>query len=418
MTDAHTTHTAHTTLTDLSRPGGALGGDSARVERPDSLAAAAELLRQSHGTVLLCGGGTKLDWGGLVTDPDLVVHTRDLRGVLTHNPADMTASVRAGTTLTDLQEHLDGDNQWLALDPPTATRGATVGGLLAAGDSGPSRLRYGGLRDLVIGVTLVLADGTVARSGGHVIKNVAGYDLAKLVHGSLGSLALVAEVVVRLHPRPAASLTVAGPADAAQATAAALALAASPLEPAAVEWVGGAESGTLYVREDGSASHVETAGTRTVQLLQTLGVVAQTLSSDEGRAAWHDHATAVIGSNDETVLRVSSRPSDLAHLVRHAAEAARASGVTLQVVSSAGLGLHTFRLRGGEAADHARAMTVVREYALSRHASVLLRQRPDEVNRLVDALGPPPSTAALLGQIKAQFDPAGRLAPARFAPWY
>lgn len=405
-------------MTDALTAQSTLGADGGRVERPDSLAAAAALLSESHGTVLLRGGGTKLDWGGLVTDTDLVVDTSELRGVLTHNPADMTASVRAGTRLTDLQEHLAKDNQWLALDPPTATRGATVGGLLAAADSGPSRLRYGGLRDLVIGVTLVLADGTVARSGGHVIKNVAGYDLAKLVHGSLGSLALVAEVVVRLHPRPAASLTVAGRADASQATAAVLSLAAGPLEPAAVEWIGGAESGTLYVREDGSATHVETAGTRTVHLLRTLGVGAEPLSSDEARVAWQDHATAVLGDDDETVLRVSSRPSDLAHLVQHAAEAARTSGLTLQVVSSAGLGLHTFRLRGGGAAGHARAVTVMRECALGRRASVLLRQRSDEVNRLVDALDPPPTTAALLRQVKAQFDPAGRLAPARFAPWY
>jgi len=402
----------------LAEPDDAPTPDRARVERPDSVAAAAALLRDSRGTVLLRGGGTQLDWGGLATDPDLVVDTSELAGVLTHNPADMTASVRAGTRLTDLQDHLAGDNQWLALDPPTATRGATVGGLLAAGDSGPSRLRYGGLRDLVIGVTLVLADGTVARSGGHVIKNVAGYDLAKLVHGSLGSLALVAEVVVRLHPRPAVSLTVAGPADAAQATAAALALAASPLEPAAVEWVGGADFGTLYVREDGSAAYVETAAARTIQLLHTLGVAAHTLPPDEAGGAWYDHAAAVIGATDETVLRVSSRPSELASLVRHAAEAARASGVSLHVVSSAGLGLHTFRLRGSEPAGHAQAMTATRDHAVSGGASVLLRQRPPEVNELVDALGPPPSTAALLGQVKAQFDPAGRLAPGRFTPWY
>ncbi|MCY7343594.1 MAG: FAD-binding oxidoreductase, partial [Pseudonocardia sp.] len=198
------------------------------VARPATVAETAAVLGDSAGTVLVRGGGTKLDWAGRVPDPDLVLDTTGLTGVLTHNPGDMTASVRAGSTLTALQEHLAASGQWLALDPPDA--GATLGGLLAAGDSGPSRLRYGGLRDHVIGVTLVLADGTVARSGGHVIKNVAGYDLAKLMYGSLGSLAVVAEVVLRLHPRPAASLTITGPADAAHATAAVLALAASPLE--------------------------------------------------------------------------------------------------------------------------------------------------------------------------------------------
>ena len=230
------------------------------VVRPTTVAEAAQVLSGSTGSVLFRGGATQLDWAGRVPDPDLVVDTTDLSGVLTHNAGDMTASVRAGTTLIALQDQLAGAGQWLALDPPTASAGATVGGLLAAGDSGPSRLRYGGIRDLVIGVTIVLADGTVARSGGHVIKNVAGYDLAKLVHGSLGSLALVAEVVVRLHPLPERSVTFTGDADAAQATAAALALAASPLEPAAVEWASAADAGRLLVRVDGTEAPVDAAG--------------------------------------------------------------------------------------------------------------------------------------------------------------
>ena len=195
------------------------GTRGAPVEQPRTLAQAADLLRDSTGSVLVRGSGTKGDWAGRVVDPELILDTTELRGVLTHNPADMTASVRAGTPLNELQHLLARSGEWLALDPPTAGRGATVGGLLAAGDSGPSRLRYGGLRDLGIGVTLVLADGQVARSGGHVIKNVAGYDLAKLANGSLGSLALVAEVVVRLHPRPPASTTPAGPAPPASAKA-------------------------------------------------------------------------------------------------------------------------------------------------------------------------------------------------------
>ncbi|MDQ3103832.1 MAG: FAD-binding oxidoreductase, partial [Actinomycetota bacterium] len=196
---------------------------SGRVEAPGTLTEVSALLGGTTGTLLVRGAATKLDWAGRVTDPDLVVDTAALQGMLTHNPADMTASVRAGTPLQVLQETLAEEGQWLALDPPSASVGATVGGLLAAGDSGPSRLRYGGLRDLVIGVTLVLADGTLARAGSHVIKNVAGYDLSKLVHGSLGSLAVIAEVIVRLHPRPPASATAVGPADAAQATAATLA---------------------------------------------------------------------------------------------------------------------------------------------------------------------------------------------------
>lgn len=396
------------------------GSAGARVEHPRTVTEAAELLRDTYGSVLVRGGATKLDWAGRVADPELVLETAELRGVLTHNPQDMTASVRAGTTLSELQDRLADSGQWLALDPPTAGSGATVGGLLAAGDSGPSRLRYGALRDLVIGVTLVLADGQVARSGGHVIKNVAGYDLAKLVHGSLGSLALVAEVVVRLHPQQPVSRTTAGPATAAQATTAALALMASPLEPTALEWVfdegSGGASGRLLVRTDGTSSYVEAATDRVDTLLATHGITTRPL--DDAEAAWQTGASATIGGPGETVLRISGLPSDLDRLAEHARRLADQSGVDLAMVSSVALGMHTVRLRHGTAQDHASVVQGLRVAALGQGASVLLRSRPPELDDLVDALGPPPSAVQLLRRVKEQFDPAGRLAPGRFRPWY
>ncbi len=400
----------------LTRPHDPL--QAGRTERPETVAAAAELLRDSAGTVLFRGGATKLDWAGRVDAPDLVLDTTGLRGVLTHNPADLTASVRAGTTLAEVQEHLAGAGQWLALDPPSATRGATVGGLLATGDSGPSRLRYGGLRDLVIGVTLVLADGTVARSGGHVIKNVAGYDLAKLVHGSLGSLALVAEVVVRLHPLPTGSVTLVGQADAGQATAAALSLAASPLEPRAVEWLSDGAAGRLLVRHDGTPAVVDAAERGLRPLLAGLGIGVDTVSASDAAQLWQTHTDAVLGGPDETVLRVAGLPSGLAAVAGSAQAAAQRAGLEVQVVSSPLLGMHTVRLSGPSAPSHAEALTELRQRLLADGASVLLRQRPDGVDALVDALGPPPTTAALLRRIKAEFDPAGRCAPGRFTPWY
>lgn len=386
-------------------------------ERPRSTAEAADVLRETSGSVLLRGGGTHAEWAGRVPQPDLVLDTTGLQGLLTHNPADMTASVRAGTTLRTLQEHLAGSGQWLALDPPAATTGATVGGLLAAGDSGPSRLRYGGIRDLVIGVTLVLADGTVARSGGHVIKNVAGYDLAKLVHGSLGSLALIAEVVVRLHPLPQSSITTTGTADAAQATAACVAMAASPLEPAAVEWMSG-QAGTLLVRMEGTPVHVEVSSGRLADLLGGLGIGTSMLSEKVAAGAWAAHAAAVLGTDEETVARISGLPSEVGDLAGRAAQAARRAGVQADLVSSAAVGLTTVRFRGGTPQGHAGAFAELRDWALSRGASVLLRQRPDAVDGLLDPLGPPPSTAPLLRAIKTRFDPAGRLAAGRFQPWY
>lgn len=413
MSDLHTHDVTHETPTPLD----------ARVERPQRVADVADLLRDTSGSVLVRGGATKLDWGGRTRTPDLVIDTCDLTGVLTHNPADMTASVRGGTSLAGLQEHLRRSGQWLAVDPATEPLGASVGGLLSTGDSGPARLRYGGLRDLVIGVTLVLADGHVARSGGHVIKNVAGYDLAKLMHGSLGSLALIAEVVVRLHPRPPSSVTVSGAADAGQATAAALALAASPLEPAALEWVSdaasGAAAGRLVVRTEGTDGHVDAAGARLLELLRTHGVDAHRLD-DPGQAAaeWRAQGQAVVGATGETVLRVCGLPSDVGWLVERAGSIAADADLGLEVASSVALGISTIRLGGGAAAEHARTVSALRLEAVARGASVLMRSRPEGVDELVDALGPPPSAVALLRRVKEQFDPGSRLAPGRFEPWY
>ena len=388
-------------------------------ETPTTLTDTTALLRDTSGSVLIRGGATKLDWAGRVEPPELVLQTTGLSGVLTHNPADLTASVRAGTTLAQLQQELAGARQWLALDPATEAVGATVGGLLAAGDSGPSRLRYGGLRDLVIGVTLVLADGTVARAGGHVIKNVAGYDLSKLVYGSLGSLAVVAEVVLRLHPRLAASVTVAGPATATQAGAAGLALMAGPLEPTAVEWTGEPGSiGQLLVRTDGTADFVATASQRVVELLDTLGVVVDPLSVEAARQSWSEHAAAVRGGPEETLLRLSARPGDVTRLLERAHRLADEGGAGMRAVSSAALGLCTLALDGGSPEGHAEIVAGLRSHAASLGASVLLRSRSEAVEDQLDAMGPEPSTAALLRRIKARFDPDGRLAPGRFRPWY
>ncbi|MHB8488031.1 MAG: FAD-binding oxidoreductase [Candidatus Dormibacteria bacterium] len=161
-------------------------------------------------TVVARGGGTKIEWGSPPERCDVVLSTSRLEGIVDHEPADLVCVVRAGTSLTSLQERLTvapGFRQRLMLDPPQGAA-ATIGGVVATAASGPLRTRFGTPRDLVIGASFVLSDGTVGRSGGKVVKNVAGFDVAKLLVGSLGTLAVITEVAFRLHPLPAASRTV------------------------------------------------------------------------------------------------------------------------------------------------------------------------------------------------------------------
>jgi glycolate oxidase FAD binding subunit len=168
------------------------------VSEPETVAEAAELLRS--------GGRVSIE----SESGDVVLSTRRLDRILEHEPGDLTAIVEAGLRLSELQAALEPHGQMLALDPPGDP---TIGACLAGDLSGPRRHRYGAMRDLVIGVTVVLADGTIASSGGKVVKNVAGYDLGKLFCGSRGRLGLIARVALRLHPRPASSATVVVEAD-------------------------------------------------------------------------------------------------------------------------------------------------------------------------------------------------------------
>ncbi|MBA2614763.1 MAG: FAD-binding oxidoreductase, partial [Actinobacteria bacterium] len=235
-----------------------------RIERPESYAEAAALLGDAASDGRLVrprGGGTKWNWGAPAAEPDWILSTSRLDRVLEHNVGDLTAVLQAGARLADAQALFAEAGQMLALDPPLGERdAATIGGIVAAADSGPLRHRYGAARDLLLGATVALSDGTVARSGSKVIKNVAGYDLAKLFAGSLGTLGTIVEVVVRLHPRPASTATVIGVTGSAEELAqAALSLSQAPLELDALDVCWESGRGSLLAQVGGVAAAVRAA---------------------------------------------------------------------------------------------------------------------------------------------------------------
>ena len=173
----------------------------------DSLREIVALAHTNQWQILPCGNGSKLSWGGLVTYCDLVVSTQKINRIVAHNVADLTVTVEAGTTLATLQSQLQATGQFIPIDPAYPNT-ATIGGIIATADSGSWRQRYGGVRDLVLGVSFVRADGQIAKAGGKVVKNVAGYDLMKLFTGSYGTLGIISQVNLRTYPVPAASTTV------------------------------------------------------------------------------------------------------------------------------------------------------------------------------------------------------------------
>lgn len=357
-----------------------------------SLADVRTALLDTAGPVAVAGAGTAAGWAGELGPVESVLDTTALTGVIVHNPGDMTVAVRAGMPLRVLQEELAEHGQHVAFDAARVADGATVGGLLATADAGPAALVRGSLRDLVIGLTLVLGDGTVARSGGHVIKNVAGYDLAKLMHGSYGTLAVIAEVVLRLHPVPQAGATLAVDCPLDEAVGIAALLLNGPHEPAALEWC---SDGVLLIRLEGTDGALPARLDRLRAALDSAGASAR---SSDG-SAWARHAALTRGTADTAVLRIGTRPSRLPALLATLPATAVTAGLGSGVATVA---LPPDAVPAAHAAAHAVGGTSG------------LRARPAGAG---PAWGPPPSALPVLRALKDALDPQHRLGPGRFDPW-
>jgi glycolate oxidase FAD binding subunit len=406
-------------------PGTAVDGvPVARVARPGSVAEAGQVLAAAAAdglAVAFVGGGSKLGLGNPPERVDLLVSTERLDQVLEHAAGDLVVRVQGGARLADLQAALAPAGQWLALDPPEPR--ATVGGVVAANASGPRRLRYGTVRDLIIGITVVLADGTVARAGGKVVKNVAGYDLAKLFCGSLGTLGLVAEATFRLHPLPAAAAVVTLEVDSPQRVGAAVGpLLRSALEPSAVElaWPDWQLPGRLTVVFEGIRPGVEAQAAACAELLGRVGTAA-VAGPGETDAALDTLGVRPFEKADVGV-KVTCPPADLAAVLEDlragpspwlgSVHAHAGTGV-LWVASDFGEG--ELEASGGRMVPAlAGAVTAARERLAALGGSLVLVKAPPELKRAVDAWGPAGDAVGLMRRVKERFDPDRRLSPGRF----
>jgi glycolate oxidase FAD binding subunit len=377
---------------------------AARTECPGTVPEASELLRslgEAGDPLRVRGGGTKLGWSAPGAPPAVELSSAGMARILEHNEGDFTAILEPGVPVAEAQSAFAAAGQMLALDPPLgADDAATIGGLVATADSGPLRHRYGGVRDLIVGITVVLSDGTVARAGGKVIKNVAGYDLAKLFTGSHGTLGYIASVSVRLHPAPAATATaraVAG--DPGRVAAAAAQLAALPLEADCLDVAWGSGRGAVLARFGGAAA--EHQAQVAAERLGAAGLAdAGVLTEDDELWAGQRGRQR---SPEGAVLTVAGTLTDLPAVLR----AAEAGGAT--AVSRAALGLTWIALEGG--GDLASRADAVRAALPAGAGATVL----DGGERLRDPWpAPPPAALAVMERIKARFDPAQVFRPGAF----
>jgi glycolate oxidase FAD binding subunit len=330
------------------------------------------------------GAGTKLGWGHPGEGDAVDLDTRGLDRIVEHNVGDFTAVLEAGVPLARAQAQFAQHGQMLALDPPLgAGDAATVGGVVATADSGPLRHRFGGVRDLIVGVTVVLSDGTVAKAGGKVIKNVAGYDLAKLFTGSFGTLGLIASVSVRLHTKATTTATARISGDDPDVLAATAArLAALPIEADCLDiaWSGG--RGAVLARFGGTTASERAAAVDGADVIE---------DDDELWAAQRAR------QRGDTVVKVAGVIGDLAAVLR----AAEANGGT--VVGRAGLGLAWVALPGERAG-------ALREALPGCHTTVL-----DGAAGVTDPWpAPDPGALVVMQRIKSRFDPARVFRPGAF----
>jgi glycolate oxidase FAD binding subunit len=410
------------------------------VASPASTEEAAALLRAAAAAGLAVvprGSGTGFGWGSPPSRCDLVVDLRSMDQVIEHAAGDLVVRVQAGATIGELAGALGSAGQELALDVPAD---ATVGGVVATGTAGPRRLRYGTPRDLLIGLTVVRADGVIAHGGGKVVKNVAGYDIGKLFCGSHGTLGLITETTFRLHPRPAATAWVtaefgasgrAGASVAASVTAASVtgasaavaSAAGSALVPSAVEldWPGGSPQAPRPLRvgvllEGTSSGVAERAGLMSELLTNAGGGAAEV--SDTAPPRW---GALPAGA---TVVRVSFWVSALGSVLGALLAAAEIAEVRPAVTGPAGAGaLHACLDPDTPDETAGRFVAALRERiaGLSGPAGPLIPRGSVAV-----LAGPPPALAAagayrdvpgaaLMRAVRDQFDPDHRMFPGRFA---
>ncbi|WP_067132640.1 FAD-binding oxidoreductase [Microtetraspora malaysiensis] len=399
-------------------PDDAVAGVTPRwVAFPETTREIAAVMRVSAAhdlAVVVAGAGTTLHWGRPPERCDMLIDTCRLNEILEHEAGDLVVRVQAGVPVETLAEALAAKRQELALDPPL--EGGTVGGLLAAGLAGPRALRYGTARDLLIGITVVLADGTIAKAGGKVVKNVAGYDLGKLFTGSYGTLGVIADATFRLHPLPTARAWVVWPGAAPDEVLAVVpAVTASQAEPSAVELDRPAPDGpcAVAVLVEGAAAAERAQAVR--DLLGEKARVADEPPRWWGRLPEPGHPGP--GPSSEpggrpgeggVLVEIRTVPSRLPGLF--AGALARTDAAVRGSLASAVL-----RVALPAETDPAAAAALVSALRaeLADAGRVVVLSAPEPVARRVDTWGHV-GGLALMRRIKDRFDPDRRMSPGRF----
>ena len=380
-------------------------------------------------SVMPAGAGTKLGIGNLPQKVDVVLATTRLNSVIEYEPADLTVTVEAGIPLAVLQTELAKYRQFLSLNPPYADR-CTIGGIVSTNVSGSFRLRHGTARNQVLGLKVVHANGTVVKSGGKVVKNVAGYDLNKLYIGAFGTLGIITEVTLKLSPIPARqAILTADFRNVQEAVDTGLSIVGSQTLPLFVNLLANADprlseaSATknepmLAVGFGGDTETVAWQLTQCREVMEQNGAIGVTVV--EGESQQHLQETiqefpADSRSIEVVIAKLNLKRTDIAEFAAQVGDANWARHVQMMALLGSDVLYLTLPIMSNtDFQQLADALTQLRQSAMKAQGNLIIETAPSELKRYIDVWGSVGGTLSLMKQVKAKFDPGGLLNPGRF----
>jgi glycolate oxidase FAD binding subunit len=383
----------------------------------EQVAAALRLCSEANASMTPWGGGTAMAIGNPTQQVDIVIGLERLNLLVEHDQANLTATVQSGHRLAPLQEVLARHNQFLPFDPPAPAQ-ATVGGIVATNLNGPRRSCYGSVRDLVIGMKIVLASGEQIKAGGKVVKNVAGYDMCKLLVGSLGTLGFITEVTLRMAPIPETAATLIASGTLPKVQQFANELSRSKLLPSAVLLLNAqASKATALAQSDWQVAvwcegFEETVGRHlrdAPALAQRIGLATAILHENDHRRFWDKMRDFPLQAG--LVYRVTVPRASMAEVIQTVHDWSTAD-FRPEIVGDAVMGIVWISLEVNDLAAQWFAKLIAEARAHRGHAIMLAA--PTHLKRGIDVWGPAPPTLSLMREIKRQFDPKGLLNPGRF----
>lgn len=384
----------------------------------EELAEAIACAAKNRWRVLPCGSGSKLSWGSAPKGIDVVISTEKLDRAIEHAVGDLTLTVEAGTKFSEIQATIAKTRQFLALDPAYSQK-ATLGGIVATADAGSLRQRYGGVRDMLLGISFVRYDGQIAKAGGRVVKNVAGYDLMKLFTGSFGTLGIITQVTFRLYPMPEASETVVLIGTADNIARAVKTLLSSALTPTAVDLLstelvnrlGLGKGMGLIARFQSVAESVQEQSARLLEVGEKLSLAGSSLSGNEENTLWKRLEESMWREEKESAIacKIGVLPNAAVATLAQLDKIAPQQGMGL---IHAGSGLGIFRFDNSEIQP--QTILEMRIFCQLNKGFLTVLEAPLVWKEKLDVWGYGGNALDLMRRIKQQFDPENIFSPHRF----